>query len=330
MIHRWSPRPWPRPCRRPSCPPTGGAPVYEPLLAGLATIAFVDAKRGLASERQVALALPAGAATLVADWTKAAALAATPDGLAAQPAPGARFLPLPRGWEAAAFHKAAAKALTDHLYQRERLEVFELPLLKLVGEPGETRDAFLNRARLATREKRDAEVDKLDRAMQVKLTRLETKQQAEQRDLAEDQAELAARKQEEMLSAGESLLGMFGVLGRKRGPGLATAARKRRMTARAGESIAESQAQLAAVSAELEQLRAQLAADVAAINVKWEQALGGVTHARGGAAAHRHPPVLLRPAVAAGRRCAVSAAVRRKAGGGDCAGPVLAATRALQ
>jgi hypothetical protein len=277
VIHRWSPRPWPRPCRRPSCPPTGGAPVYEPLLAGLATIAFVDAKRGLASERQVALALPAGAATLVADWTKAAALAATPDGLAAQPAPGARFLPLPRGWEAAAFHKAAAKALTDHLYQRERLEVFELPLLKLVGEPGETRDAFLNRARLATREKRDAEVDKLDRAMQVKLTRLETKQQAEQRDLAEDQAELAARKQEEMLSAGESLLGMFGVLGRKRGPGLATAARKRRMTARAGESIAESQAQLAAVSAELEQLRAQLAADVAAINVKWEQALGGVT-----------------------------------------------------
>ncbi|MBK6733364.1 MAG: DUF87 domain-containing protein [bacterium] len=258
-------------------PPAGGAPVYEPLLAGLATIAFVDAKRGLASERQVALGLPAGAATLVADWTKAAALAATPDGLAAQPAPGARFLPLPRGWEAAAFHKAAAKALTDHLYQRERLEVFELPLLKLVGEPGETRDAFLNRARLAVREKRDAEVDKLDRAMQVKLTRLETKQQAEQRDLAEDQAELAARKQEEMLSAGESLLGMFGVLGRKRGPGLATAARKRRMTARAGESIAESQAQLAAVSAELEQLRAQLAADVAAINVKWEQALGGVT-----------------------------------------------------
>lgn len=258
-------------------PAVGAAPVYEPLLAGLATVAFVDLKRGLAAERQVALALPAGAATLVADWTKGEPLAATAADLAAQPAAGARFLPLPRSWDGAAFHKAAAKGLVDHLYQRERLEVLELPLLKLVGEPGETRDAFLNRARLAAREKRDAEVDKLDAAMQVKLTRLETKQQAEQRDLAEDQAELAARKQEEMLSAGESLLGMFGVLGRKRSPGLATAARKRRMTARAAGDIAESQAQLAAVTAELARLRAQLQADVAAINARWEQALAGVT-----------------------------------------------------
>ncbi len=254
-------------------PAAGEAPVYEPVLAGLASVAFIDLKRGLAAERQIALALPAGAATLVADWTKAEPLAATAADLAPQPAPGARFLPLPRGWDGAAFHKAAAKGLVDHLYQRERLEVFELPLLKLTGEPGETRDAFLNRARLAAREQRDAEVDKLNAAMQVKLTRLETKQQAEQRDLAEDQAELAARKQEEMLSAGESLLGMFGVLGRRRSPGLATAARKRRQTARASENIAESQAQLAAVTAELERLRAQLQADVAAINAKWEQAL---------------------------------------------------------
>ncbi|MBM4130574.1 DUF87 domain-containing protein, partial [bacterium] len=258
-------------------PAAGASPVYEPLLAGLAAVAFVDARRGLAAERQVALALPAGAATLVADWTKAEPLAATAADLAPQPAAGARFRPLPRGWDGAAFHKAAAKALVDLLYQRERLEVLELPSLKLVGEPGESRDAFLNRARLAAREKRDAEVDKLDAAMQVKLTRLETKQQAEQRDLAEDQAELAARRQEEMLSAGESLLGMFGVLGRKRSPGLATAARKRRLTARAAESITESQAQLAVVTAELERLRAQLQADVAAVNAKWEQALAQVT-----------------------------------------------------
>jgi hypothetical protein len=254
-------------------PAAGAVPVYEPLLAGLATVAFVDPRRGLATERHVALALPAGSAALMADWSKGEPLAAAAADLAPQPAPGARFLPLPRGWDGAAFHRAAAKALVDHLCQRERLEVFELSLLKLVGEPGESRDAFLNRARLAVREKRDAEVDKLNAAMQVKLTRLETKQQAEQRDLAEDQADLAARRQEEMLSAGESLLGMFGVLGRKRSPGLATAARKRRMTARAAESITESQAQLAAVTAELERLRAQLQSEVAAINAKWEQAL---------------------------------------------------------
>jgi hypothetical protein len=258
-------------------PGAAAGATYEPLLGGLATVAFVDAKRGLATERKVALALPADAASLVTDWTKAAALAATPGDLAAQPVAGARFQPLPRGWEKAAFHKTASKALTDHLFQRERLEVFELPALKLTGEPGESRDAFLNRARLAVREKRDAEVDKLNRALQTKLTRLETKLAAEQRDLAEDTAELEARKREEMLSAGENLLGMFGVLGRKRGPNLATAARKRRMTSRAGEQIADSQAQIAAVAAELEQLRAQLQSDVAAIAAKWDAALDGVS-----------------------------------------------------
>ena len=254
----------------------GAAPTYEPLLAGLAAVAFVDARRGVASERQVALALPAGAATMVTDWTQAETLAASPADLAAQPVPGARFLPLPRGWEAVAFHRGTAKALADHLYQRERLEVFELPALKLTGEPGETRDAFLNRARLAVREERDAEVDKLNRAMQTKLDRLETKLRNEERGLVEDQAEMAARQREEMLSAGETLLGMFGVLGRKRGPKLATAARKRRMTARAGEDIAESQARIAAVTAELERMRAQLQADVADIGARWEQELAGV------------------------------------------------------
>ena len=257
-------------------PATGANPSYEALLAGLASVVFVDAKRGLSTERQVALALPAANAAMVTDWTGATLLAATPADLAAQPAPGARFLPLPRGWETAAFHKATARALTDHLYQRERLEVFDLPLLKLVGEPGESRDAFLARARLAVREKRDAEVDKLNRAMQVKLTRLETKLQAEQRELAGDEAELEARRREEMLSAGENLLGMFGVLGRRRGPGLATAARKRRMTARAGEDIAESHEQIATVTAGLEQLRAQLQSEVAAIAARWEEALAGV------------------------------------------------------
>ena len=69
---------------------------------------------------------------------------------------------------------------------------------------------------------------------------------------------------------------MFGVLGRKRGPNLATAARKRRMTSRAGEAIVESQAQIAAVSAELEQLRAQLQTDVAVISAKWDAVLDGV------------------------------------------------------
>ena len=151
-------------------------------------------------------------------------------------------------------HRAAAKALTDHLYQRQRLEVFELPLLKLVGEPGETRDAFLARARLAARERRDAEIDKLNRAMQTKLTRLETKLQSEQRELAGDQAELEARKREEMLSAGESLLGMFGVLGPQARAGAGHCGAQATDDRAGGRGHRRIAGQIVAVSAELEQI----------------------------------------------------------------------------
>jgi hypothetical protein len=157
------------------------------------------------------------------------------------------------------------------------LDLFHCPELKLYGEPGEPERDFKARLQQAIREQRDAEVDTLRRKYQTKLDRLETKLDREQRELEEDKAEHAARKREEVISAGETIIGMLGVFGRRRrSTGLSTASRKRRMTARAKEDVEESVQEIERLQEELAQLRQQMEQDAQAIGEKWDDALAGI------------------------------------------------------
>ncbi|MBE0567829.1 MAG: hypothetical protein IH621_17880, partial [Krumholzibacteria bacterium] len=260
-------------------PPAGGAAarlVYEPHLVACGRVAFVDRKKDLAAERPVGLLAHPDERTGGVDWRRAEPLPLPPGDLTATGRDGALYGPLPRGWDTSATHRAAIAAFKDHLYGDHTLEVHHLPALGLYGQPDEDRATFLGRARLAARERRDLEVDKLGDRMKVKLERLEKQLQRGQRELGQDEAEYEARKRQEMLSAGETLLGMFGVLGRRRSGGLSSAAGKRRMTARAKEGVAESRQEIAALQAELADLRTGLAAEVAEIGRRWESALGEV------------------------------------------------------
>ena len=256
--------------------PAASVLVYEPTLVGCGQVGFVDRAKDVAAERPVRLLLRPDERAARADWRQADPLGVTPGELATTGRDGALYAALPRGWDAAAAHRAAATAFKDHLYGDQVLEMRHVPALKLYGRPDEDEAAFLGRARLAAREQRDLEVDRLNDRMKVKLERLEQKLEREVRELGEDVAEHDARKKQELISAGETLLGMFGVLGRKRSVGLGAAARRRRMTARAKEDITESRAEIAALQQDLEDLRAQLAADVAEIGSRWDLALARV------------------------------------------------------
>lgn len=142
---------------------------------------------------------------------------------------------------------------------------------------GKTEREFAARAQQIAREKRDAEVDKLRRKYRTKLDRLEKRLRREERELQEDKAEYSARKREEMLSAGETVIGLLGIFGsRKRSSGLSTAARRRRMTARAKEDITESQQEIARLQEEIEEMSRQMEEDAAAIAEKWEAVAGEI------------------------------------------------------
>ncbi len=250
--------------------------VYEPKLVACGTVNFDDRRKKISGQTIVRLILGAESNIMGINWGESEPLKFAPSELLSRGQKDALFGTLPRDWGKVTVHRSATTSFKDHLYRDYVLTVSALPALKLYGQPGEDEAVFLGRARLLTREQRDQEVDKLNRKMASKLARLEKKLVREERELTEDQAEHSSRKQQELLSAGETLLGLFGVLGRKRSSGFSKAARKRRMTSRAKEDIRESQQEIKVLEAELADLRQQLADDVQDISDKWDQVLSDV------------------------------------------------------
>jgi len=247
--------------------------IYEPCLLGLGSVDFVDRKRGVDESKPVGLLVASGDVGAVIDWEAADPIDLDPNELEDEPESDALFGAVPSEVSTASKLKALAKGFSKHLYQEERLELYYNPTLKLYGEPGQSERDFRIQAQQLVREKRDAEVDKLRGKYQRKLDRLETRLAREERELAEDRAEYEGRKREELISAGETVVGMLGIFGRRTSRGLSTAARKRRLTTKARGDIAESEEEIKRLAADIEDMRQEMEEEAEAIADKWADAL---------------------------------------------------------
>jgi len=248
--------------------------VYEPRLLALARVGFMDRKRDVNEERVIGRLLAPDSVGAVVRWDEGEVVELDANAVLPDAEGEAVFAPVPGTLDKVKQLKAAERDFRDHLYQDQHLEIFHIPALKLYGEAGESEAEFLGRARLAARELRDAEVDKLRRKVQRALDRLEKKLAREERELEEDQSDHASRKREELLSAGETLIGMLGVFGgRKKSSALSSAARKRRMTANAKMDIVESEEEIAVLREEIEAVQTQFEEDAEVIAEKWDALL---------------------------------------------------------
>ena len=253
--------------------PAGTALVYEPRLLAQARVGFVDRRRKVDEERTFGYLVSPTELGAVIHWGDLEPVDVDSRSLEGKPEPDAIFGQLPTELGKASQYKTVAKDFSEHMYRNQVLEIYHCPELKLYGLAGESERDFLARAQQVVREQRDAEVDKLRRKMRRSLERLEKRLAREQRELVEDKADYESRKREELLSAGETILGMLGVLGRKSKRGLSSAARKRRMTSSAKMDIAESEAEIKQLQSEIEDIRRQMQEDAEAIGDKWEAVL---------------------------------------------------------
>jgi hypothetical protein len=247
--------------------------VYEPALLALARVAFVDQKRRVNEKRQVGCLVHPRELGPVIDWSAAEQLTREADALGAAPAGEAYFSAVPEQLNSSTDMKALGRDFADALYHDQRLERHCNPLLELFARPGESAADFGLRARQEARERRDAAVDQIRRKHQRKIDQLESRLTREQQELERDTATYDSRKREELISAGESLIGLFGVFGKRRSSrGLSTAASKRRMTARAKVSIDESKEEIARLRQEMEDLRREIEEESALIAERWSAA----------------------------------------------------------
>ncbi|KON29961.1 hypothetical protein AC480_02220 [miscellaneous Crenarchaeota group archaeon SMTZ1-55] len=249
--------------------------VYKPSVLGVATLRFVDRKHNIDEQReQILLAGPPEAVGGV-NWGAAESLPLRLNDLSRNPEPVSSgqepfFAPIPEYTNSARDLKQISKDLVDWLYYNSRLRLRAHPDLGVIQRPDEGEREFIIRVQQVSRERRDVEVDKLETKYAKRLDRLESKMRRLQRELADDEAEHEARKREEVVGIGESVLSFF--MGRRRTSSITTATRRRRYTSKAKMDIAQTRDEIAELKADMHDLEDEIGQETKAITDKWEKA----------------------------------------------------------
>jgi hypothetical protein len=233
--------------------------VYKPRLFAVASVHYQDAKRGIDHTEDISLLTPLTGEG--ADWYAAEPVELSQGDLEAEPVAGARFAPLPDAAVKAKSYDAWKKGLEECLYRTRKCELFRSDTLGEVSSPGESERDFRIRLTETAREKRDEQVEALRQKYGAKIAQLqERRRRAEQaRQLQEDQARQQTLSA--ALHAGSAVLGM--IFGRARSlrsiNAVGTAVRaggrtyqEQQDVARAAETVAAVDKQLADLNAELE------------------------------------------------------------------------------
>jgi len=245
--------------------------VYEPTVIGSASVAFSDRKRGINENLRLVVAAVASASLSgTASWEGSETLAAGQEHLSGVPDNrAAAFASLPENISTSRNLSAFSRPFADWLYFHSRFQLTVHPGSGLFRRSVESEREFSIRLQQVVREKRDQEVDALEKKFAPQFERIREKIRREERELAQDEAEHKSRKASELVGLGESVLGFF--LGRKSTRGIGSAITRRRMTSNAKADIEESHETIAELKNEEETVGADLQALVREISAKWER-----------------------------------------------------------
>jgi hypothetical protein len=248
----------------------GSQVVYHPGVLGVGSVHFLHKKSGAAATEEFALLARPDAQDVIR-WDVADVVGSPQSEWEDSPGHSdARFAFLPEAMNQESEVNAAAKDLADHLYRARRLTLHHSPDVDAFSEPGETPQEFRLRLTQAARERRDAEVDKIEDRYEKQLTRLGERLRRAQAMLDKREAEASARKRETLVSIGESVVGMF--LGRRSSRTASASLRRMRMSSSAKMRAEEAEENIEALQAEVQAMNEKLAEEVAEITARWDQA----------------------------------------------------------
>ncbi|HDQ05238.1 MAG TPA: DUF87 domain-containing protein [Candidatus Bathyarchaeota archaeon] len=253
--------------------------LYRPVIFGNSSVRFLDRKRKIDHMIEKNYVLQDLESVSFVDWKSAKEYSMKVDELLNEQESGIDdrfFEPIPEFANSPQEFKSLAAALKDYIYYNAALKLKKIEELDVVQKPEESDRDFQIRALQLSRERRDSEVDKLKEKYAKKLDKLEDKIQKLEFNLSSDEAEYQARKREEVIGAGESVLGIF--LGSRRTSTATTAARKRRMTSKAKRKVTETKEELAEAKKDARELEGALKKAVEQIVEHYEKGVENVTY----------------------------------------------------
>lgn len=183
------------------------------------------------------------------------------DFLSGEPSQGL-FAALPEHLDEAKELKAFEKRILDEVFRGETTEMYKQRALRLVSGAGEARDAFEIRVREAVQERIDTKVAKLKDSVDRKVQRLDSRRRQLEERVSGQKSASRAQTATEVMSAAETVFGLFFGGRRKSVSAMAT---KRQQSMRAAERVGQTERQITENEREVYDLTVDTEDKIAAI-----------------------------------------------------------------
>ncbi len=247
-------------------PREDGRLVHRAALVAEVGVTFDEAKAGFIQDETLVRCLfpldPSGPGELTA-------IPFAEGDLCAAPPSGSLFEALPPWVDEERELKTVGKTVVERIYRSETRGLFRNPKLKLWSAAAEDRAGFEQRCRAAVEDRIDVDATKLRDRYAAKADKLQDRIEARQAKRAEQEGVLRARKMEEAVNVGETLLSFFG--GRRRS--LSSAMSKRRQTTTTRDRMDRIEQEIVDLREDLVQLEAELAVKLTQARAKHEALL---------------------------------------------------------
>ena len=243
--------------------------IYNPGVIGKAVIHFQDKNIELKEDQERNLMLYSSE---FMNWEKSEEIKIS--NFLSDPEGNAKFSEIPSNLNDPKDFNELKKSFTDFLFYNSNFKLYHSPLLKLYSKPNESKGDFILKINQMARETRDDEVDKIEQKYAKEFEKLKVKQSKAQDILMKKQASASSLKQEALLSAGESVVGMF--MGRRSTRSASKAMTKYQKSKTVSADIDKAQKDIVSLSKEMESLENELKAQIEIIKQRREKEISEV------------------------------------------------------
>ena len=247
--------------------------LYRPVLLAQAAVRLLNRKYNLdcALKRTVLVAEPDRRGLV--RWQNFLIGPVQPREFDRNPIPEARFAALDAPFSDERTLRSMEADFEDWLYRATDVTVRANEALGVYAGPEVSEAEFAQMCQEAAAAEAEIEADRLEDQLQRKIDSLETKLAREERELEEDKAEHSRRRTEELATHAETLFSLFS----RRRRSVSSSMTKRRMTARAGEDVEESEEEIKLLKKEIDELEADMQAALDDLEEKWTGIAADIT-----------------------------------------------------
>jgi Helicase HerA, central domain len=240
---------------------------YEPKVAGIAKLHFVDSKNKIDVWEDVCFVLPADDDGKSVPWEEGTNIPDLKNQLKKDPIPNSTFGDLPSGLMQEKNYLLFAKELATSLYQNQTFTIYQTKDPNMTSKSGESERDFRVRVIHEMREKRDDLVRKLREKYSGKIATLTDKLQRAQEKMAQKQQKAGMQKVQTLISVGTAVVDAL--FGKRITKGTisqtGTSLRRASQIGKGSQDVTQAEDEVNAYHQQLQDLEAQMNSEISAV-----------------------------------------------------------------